>query len=149
LYWNSNGWANDRRQGNDKMNIGEAAAATGVSAKRIRYYEQVGLVDPAPRSNAGYRVYGTRDVHTLRFVRRARRLGFSIEKIGTLLTLWRDQGRSSAEVKTVALKHVDELRCKIDEMQSMVDTLSALATRCDGDDRPDCPILDGLQGSGS
>lgn len=128
------------------MNIGQAAAASGVSAKRIRYYEKVGLVEPAPRSEAGYRVYANQDVHTLGFISQARRLGFSITQIDALLALWRDKDRSSAEVKTIALKHVAELRDKIDEIQSIVDTITDLATRCDGDDRPDCPILVGLQG---
>ncbi|MEE8108311.1 MAG: Cu(I)-responsive transcriptional regulator [Gammaproteobacteria bacterium] len=128
------------------MNIGHAADASGVSAKRIRYYEQIGLIDAATRSGAGYRVYNERDLHALRFIRRARQLGFSISQIDTLLALWRDRKRSSADVKKVALAHVDDLRRKIDELQSMVDTLEDLATRCDGGPRPDCPILVELQG---
>lgn len=128
------------------MNIGHAADASGVSAKRIRYYEQIGLIDAATRSGAGYRIYNERDLHALRFIRRARQLGFSISQIDTLLALWRDRKRSSADVKKVALAHVDDLRRKIDELQSMVDTLEDLATRCDGGPRPDCPILVELQG---
>ena len=128
------------------MNIGQAADGAGVSAKRIRYYEQIGLVDAAKRSGGGYRVYDERDLHSLRFIRRARRLGFSIPQIATLLALWRDQQRSSADVKKVVLAHVEDLRGKIAELQSMVDTLEDLAARCEGDSRPDCPILTELQG---
>jgi MerR family transcriptional regulator, copper efflux regulator len=131
------------------MNIGQAAEATGVSAKRIRYYEQVGLLEPAQRSDAGYRVYEDRDLHTLRFIQRARRLGFSLAQVSELLKLWHDQGRSSGQVKAVAMKHIDELHSKIDELQSMVDTLTHLANRCDGGARPDCPILSELQRSES
>jgi Cu(I)-responsive transcriptional regulator len=131
------------------MNIGQAADATGVSAKRIRYYEQVGLLEPAQRSDAGYRVYEARDLHILHFIRRARRLGFSLPQVSELLALWHDQDRSSRQVKAVAMKHVEELRSKIDELQSMVDTLTHLAKRCDGDERPDCPILTDLQRSES
>jgi len=129
------------------MNIGQAADAAGVPAKRIRYYEQIGLIDAAERSGAGYRVYDEHDLHTLQFVRRSRQLGFSIPEISTLLALWRDRGRSSADVKKVALVHVRELRTKISELQSMVDTLQDLADHCDGDSRPDCPILAELQGT--
>ena len=128
------------------MNIGQAADGAGVSAKRIRYYEQIGLVDAAKRSGAGYRVYDERDLHSLRFIRRARRLGFSIPQIATLLALWRDRQRSSADVKKIVLTHVEDLRGKIAELQSMVDTLEDLAARCEGDSRPDCPILAELQG---
>jgi len=131
------------------MNIGQAATAAGISAKRIRYYEQIGLIDEAARSEAGYRLYGERDLHTLRFVQRARQLGFSISEIVTLLALWRNQRRSSADVKRVALAHVGELRAKIAELQSMVDTLQDLADHCEGDVRPDCPILMQLQGAES
>lgn len=131
------------------MNIGQAADATGVSAKRIRYYEQVGLLEPAQRSDAGYRVYEARDLHTLHFIQRARRLGFSLPQVSELLALWHDQGRSSRQVKAVAMEHVEELQSKIEELQTMVDTLTHLAKRCDGDDRPDCPILRDLQRSES
>ncbi len=131
------------------MHIGQVADSAGVSAKRIRYYEQIGLIDAARRSDAGYRVYEERDLHTVRFIRRARQLGFSIPQIATLLALWRDRQRCSADVKKVALAHVEELRRKIAELQSMVDTLEDLAARCDGGSRPDCPILAELQGVGS
>jgi len=127
------------------MNIGQAAAATGVSAKRIRYYQQIGLIDTAARSAAGYRVFEESDLHTLSFIRRARRLGFSVPKIGTLLELWRDRDRASASVKQLAQAHIAELQEKIEELQSMVDTLQNLAEHCDGDSRPDCPILDNLE----
>ncbi len=131
------------------MNIGQAADGAGVSAKRIRYYEQIGLIVAAKRSDAGYRVYDERDLHTLRFIHRARQLGFSLPQIATLLALWQDRRRSSANVKKVALAHVAELSMKITELQSMVDTLEDLAARCDGDSRPDCPILAELQGVAS
>ncbi|MBO6638086.1 MAG: Cu(I)-responsive transcriptional regulator [Roseitalea sp.] len=128
------------------MNIGEAADASGVSAKMIRYYEQNGLIPPAARTEAGYRVYSEQDVHMLRFIRRARDLGFSVEAIGDLLDLWRDQSRQSADVKRLALEHVGSLRRKIGELEAMADTLEDLATNCSGDHRPDCPILNDLEG---
>ena len=131
------------------MNIGQAAATTGVSAKRIRYYEQIGLLDRAKRSASGYRVFDRNDLHTLNFIRRARGLGFSVPKISTLLELWHDQRRRSADVKRLAETHLDELREKIIELQAMVDTLQHLADRCDGDKRPDCPILRDLESSES
>ena len=131
------------------MNIGQAAAATGVSAKRIRYYEQIGLLGKPRRSASGYRVFDRDDLHTLSFIRRARRLGFSVPKISALLELWQDQGRSSADVKRLVETHLDELREKIGELQAMVDTLQHLADRCDGDKRPDCPILHDLERSAS
>lgn len=129
------------------MNIGEAAQASGVSAKMIRYYESIGLIPPAARSDAGYRHYTSREVHTLRFIRRARDLGFSIEAITRLLALWRDRARNSAEVKRVALDHVAELKHKIIELQQMVGTLEHLAHHCHGDNRPECPIIDELAAS--
>jgi MerR family copper efflux transcriptional regulator len=131
------------------MNIGQAAVATGVSAKRIRYYEQIGLVQSAARSESGYRVYEQQDIHALRFVHRARGLGFSLPEIETLLALWHDSKRSSADVKAVALAHVEELQTKIAELQSMADTLFELANRCDGGARPNCPILKELEGDNS
>jgi Cu(I)-responsive transcriptional regulator len=130
------------------MNIGQAAGASGVSAKMIRHYESIGLLAAAPRSEAGYRRYQARDVESLRFIRRARDLGFSLEAIGGLLDLWRDRGRASSEVKQMALTHVAALERKIEELQAMSRTLSHLAEACHGDDRPDCPILDDLAGHG-
>lgn len=129
------------------MSIGEAAKASGVSAKMIRYYESVGLIRPAARSEAGYRLYGEEGVHALRFVRRARSLGFPLDQVAALLDLWRDKGRASSEVKAVAMRHVRDLKTRIAEMQVMVRTLSHLADHCSGDDRPDCPILDDLAGT--
>lgn len=126
------------------MNIGDVARASGVSTKMIRYYETIGLIPPADRSEAGYRNYGDNDVHTLRFIRRARDLGFSVEQMADLLTLWRDRSRASAEVKKIALEHVEILERKVEELQAMTRTLKHLATNCHGDGRPDCPILDDL-----
>lgn len=126
------------------MNIGEASAASGVSAKMIRYYELIGLVPKADRSESGYRIYGSSDVHTLRFIRRARDLGFSVEQIGELLALWQNRERASADVKRIALDHVDELKRKVTEIEEVIATLSHLAACCHGDDRPDCPIIEGL-----
>ncbi|WP_448207068.1 Cu(I)-responsive transcriptional regulator [Azospirillum sp. sgz302134] len=123
------------------MNIGEAAKASGVNAKLIRYYESIGLIPEAGRTAAGYRVYTASDVNVLRFIKRARTLGFSIDRIQTLVGLWQDRGRSSAEVKRIALDHVAELEAKIAELRAMSDTLKDLAHACHGDDRPDCPIL--------
>lgn len=129
------------------MNIGEAAAASGVSAKMIRYYESIELLRPAAREANGYRVYTDVDVHTLRFVRRARDLGFSIEQIRRLVSLWRDPKRPSARVKAIATEHVVGLKRKILELQSMVSALESLARRCHGDHRPECPILEDLEGA--
>lgn len=131
------------------MNIGEAAQASGVSAKMIRHYESIGLVDAPPRSDGGYRRYDERAVHTLRFVRRARNLGFSLDEIRNLLSLWHDRGRASADVKALTLRHVAELEVKIAELAAMRDTLRALAEACSGDDRPDCPILSDMASDGS
>jgi Cu(I)-responsive transcriptional regulator len=129
------------------MTVGEAARLSGVSAKMIRWYEARGLLPPAPRSEAGYRRYTEADVHTLRFVRRARDLGFAVDGIADLLALWRDRSRRSAEVKTLATGHVAALRRRIAELESMVDTLSHLAESCHGDTRPECPILADLEGA--
>jgi MerR family transcriptional regulator, copper efflux regulator len=126
------------------MNIGAASAASGVSAKMIRHYETIGLLPPAARRNNSYRDYGKREVHELRFIRRARRLGFSTEKIGALLSLWRDRGRPSREVRRIAEAHVKELEARVSEMQAIAWTLRELVRKCHGDDRPDCPILDDL-----
>lgn len=134
--------ADARQQG--FHNIGEAARMSGVSAKMIRHYESIGLIPPATRTFAGYRLYNAADVHRLSFVRRARALGFPIEQIEALLGLWDDRTRASAEVKKLAQAHVEELTAKIGEMQAMQRTLQDLARRCHGDDRPDCPILDDL-----
>lgn len=129
------------------MNIGQAAEASGVSAKMIRYYEQIGLIEPPTRSQSGYRVYAEPNVHTLRFVRRARSLGFSVEETGSLLALWRDRSRASADVKSLALKHVAELEEKAAALQTMAATLRHLASHCHGDQRPECPILDTIGSS--
>ena len=127
------------------MNIGQASKASGVSAKMIRYYEQTGLIPAADRTASGYRDYSDTDVHMLRFVRRARDLGFSVSEIGDLLGLWRDESRQSAEVKQLAQGHVQELERKIKGLQDMVNTLSVLITSCRGDHRPHCPILQRLE----
>jgi MerR family transcriptional regulator, copper efflux regulator len=123
------------------MNIGQAARASGVSAKMIRYYEQIGLVRPAERTDSNYRSFDERNVNELRFIKRARSLGFSVEEIANLLSLWRDRARPSREVKSIADQHVAELEGRIAEMQAMADTLRHLSGCCAGDDRPDCPIL--------
>ena len=126
------------------MNIGDAAAASGVSTKMIRYYERTGLIEAAGRTAAGYRVYTKNDVHTLHFIRRSRDLGFSVAQIENLLALWRDRERASADVKAVALEHVDHLCRKVAEMEAMIGTLKHLAENCSDDSRPDCPILKDL-----
>lgn len=126
------------------MNIGKAAQATGVSAKMIRYYEAQGLIRPADRTEGNYRDFSERDLNDLHFIRRARNLGFSMEEIGRLLSLWRDDARPSREVKALAEKHVADLDARIREMREMADTLRRLADSCAGDDRPDCPILSDL-----
>ena len=126
------------------MNIGQAARAAGVSAKMVRHYEGIGLLPKAGRSASNYRLYGPDDVHVLRFIRRARVLGFPIEDIRELLGLWRNKARPSAAVKKVAARHVDDLRNKIAELESMVHALEHLARHCHGDHRPACPILEDL-----
>ncbi|MDY0873441.1 Cu(I)-responsive transcriptional regulator [Dongia rigui] len=128
----------------ENLNIGAAAKASGVSAKMIRHYESIGLLPEAQRSNGNYRLYGAQDVHNLRFIHRARSLGFPLETIRELLALWRNRQRSSGQVKKLALTHVESLEAKIKEMQEMAAALKHLAHNCHGDDRPDCPILDGL-----
>ena len=127
------------------MNIGEAARASGVSAKMIRYYEQVGLIPAPARLASGYRAYSEKDVHRLRFVRRARDLGFAVDEIQTLLDLWNDRFRHSADVKRIARGHIEDLQQRIASLQQMVDTLQTLMDCCAGDERPDCPILVGLE----
>lgn len=126
------------------INIGEAAAASGVSTKSIRHYEQIGLIPPANRTFANYRLYREADVHTLRFIKSARALGFPIARISELLGLWQNHKRSSADVKKLALQHVAELDSHIRELQRMSLTLKYLASHCHGDHRPECPILEGL-----
>ena len=129
------------------MQIGAAARATGVSAKMIRHYEAIGLIPSADRRDSNYRDYGASDVHRLGFIRRARDLGFSIDEIRDLLRLWGDRDRSSADVKRLTLTHIGELERKIAALQDMRDTLSHLAHCCDGDRRPDCPIIESLEGT--
>lgn len=129
---------------NYPMNIGEAAAATGVSAKMIRHYESIGLIPAPARSLSGYRNYSENEVHTLRFIRHARNLGFSMAQISELLGLWRNQRRSSGKVRDLAQAHIAELEQKIREMTAMKNTLAHLVHCCHGDDRPDCPILENL-----
>ena len=130
------------------MNIGEAAKASGVSAKMIRHYEDNGLIPKTKRTMSGYRMYGENEVHMLRFIRRARDLGFSLAEIKALLGLWGNRRRASADVKKLAMKHVAALDAKIAEMQAMRRTLVDLADHCHGDQRPDCPILEDLAGQG-
>ena len=129
------------------MNIGEAANVSGVSAKMIRYYESIGLIRPPVRTESNYRVYGADEVHVLQFIKRARSLGFSVDETATLLGLWQDKARTSAEVKDIAVRHIRALETKIAELQGMVGTLKHLAHCCGGDHRPDCPILDDLAGT--
>jgi Cu(I)-responsive transcriptional regulator len=128
----------------NSINIGQASKASGVSAKMIRHYEEVGLMPPANRTEAGYRQYSEAEVHSLRFIRHARDLGFSIPQIGELVGLWQNRRRSSSRVKALALAHVAELERKVASLQAMKDTLQHLASCCHGDDRPECPILDRL-----
>jgi len=126
------------------MTIGEAARRTGLPAKTIRYYDSIGLVRPARRTEAGYRVYDEAQVHTLHFVARARALGFTVEQVSQLLTLWQDRERASADVKAVAAQHLADIDRRMAELQRMRDTLSRLMESCQGDHRPACPILDDL-----
>jgi Cu(I)-responsive transcriptional regulator len=128
------------------VDIGAAARASGVSARMIRHYEEIGLVPPAGRTAAGYRVYAAADVHRLRFVKRARDLGFGMAEIAKLLALWNDRHRKSSEVKRMAMRHVAGLECKIAELESMRKTLIELAHHCHGNGRPECPILEDLAG---
>lgn len=126
------------------MNIGAAAQAAGISAKMVRYYEEIGLMPKVPRSEGGYRTYSANDVHTLRFIRQARNLGFSLQQVAELLNLWHDKNRSSSKVKALALAHIADLDKRIRELNAMKDALSNLATHCHGDDRCECPILDSI-----
>ena len=123
------------------LNIGQAAARSGVSAKMVRHYESLGLLPTVHRSDAGYRQYGEKEVHTLRFIRRARTLGFSMAEIAELLKLWQNKRRASADVKRIAMAHVADLERRIAEMEAMKQTLGHLAHCCQGNSRPDCPIL--------
>ncbi len=127
------------------MKIGQASAESGVSQRMIRHYETIGLIPAAARRDSGYRDYDDRDVNSLRFIRRARDLGFSIEEIGKLLALWHDRGRASAEVKALALSRAAELKRKAHELDEMRRSLEHLAANCHGDSRPDCPILTELE----
>ena len=129
------------------MQIGDAAEASGISAKMIRYYEEIGLIPPPKRRDSGYRIYEETDVHRLRFVQRARELGFPVERIRELLQLWNDRKRPSREVKRVALEHIADMNEQIRRMRELVGTLKHLAEACEGDSRRHCPILDELAGS--
>lgn len=128
----------------NQLNIGQAAAVSGVSAKMIRHYEAIGLIPSPPRTEAGYRRYSEKEVHVLRFIRHARNLGFSVKQISELLGLWLDEHRPSSKVKTLAEQHIAELQQKIDELQQMKTELERLVHCCHGDHRPDCPILEQL-----
>jgi len=130
------------------MNIGQAARQSGLSAKMIRYYESIGLLKAASRTDSGYRVYSAQDLHTLTFIKRSRDLGFSLEEVGKLLTLWQDRQRASADVKALAREHIEALSRKIEELASLRDTLQDLVEHCQGDHRPDCPILKDLASGG-
>jgi Cu(I)-responsive transcriptional regulator len=123
------------------LDIGKCARVTGIPAKTIRYYESIGLLPPPKRAENGYRLYGGTEIETLRFVRRARDLGFSLEEVARLLALWRDKNRASADVKALALEHVRALDDRIAKLKDVRETILALAERCHGDHRPDCPIL--------
>jgi len=129
------------------MNIGEAARASGMSAKTIRYYETAGLIATAERTGGGYRVYTQADVHVLRFIKRARDLGFSTGRICRLLDLWQDKSRASRDVKRLALDHIADIAAKIAGMSTVKDAVQELADKCEGNDRPECPILRDLEGS--
>jgi len=128
------------------MNIGQAAKASGLTAKMLRYYERIGLLAPAGRTDSGYRQYGAEDLRVLAFVRRSRELGFSLEEIRQLLSLWQDRQRASADVKALAKRHIAELDLKIAELTRLRSTLGELVSCCHGDARPECPILDSLGG---
>lgn len=127
------------------MNIGEAAKLSGVNAKLIRHYESIGVIPKASRSEAGYRTYSENEVHILTFVKRARSMGFSMKEIKKLVSLWRNKSRASSEVKNLATKHIDEMERKIQELQEMVKSLRHLSKNCNGDHRPDCPIIGSLE----
>jgi MerR family copper efflux transcriptional regulator len=132
-------------KGTDSVNIGTVAGRSGVPPKSIRYYESIGLIEPAERRPNGYRSYSSLDLQTLAFIKRARGLGFSVDEVRDLLDLWRDRSRKSAMVKALAAHHIEALDRKIEELQSMRKALADLVRRCRGDSRPDCPILDDLE----
>ncbi len=131
------------------MNIGEAARLSGVSAKMVRHYESLGLLPQVHRSDSGYRQYTEAEVHTLRFIKRARDLGFSMAEIAELVSLWQNRRRASQNVRRIAQKHADELGERIAAMQAMQHTLAHLVHCCQGNERPECPILDDLAGASS
>lgn len=133
----------------ERFNIGEAARRSNVSAKMVRHYESLGLLPTVERTDAGYRLYTDKEIHTLRFIKRSRNLGFSMLEITELLKLWQNQQRSSQDVRNIAVKHVEDLNQRIDEMQVMKRTLEHLIHCCHGNDRPDCPILDELGNAAS
>ncbi|MCO6056616.1 Cu(I)-responsive transcriptional regulator [Pseudomonas sp. MOB-449] len=130
------------------MNIGQAAKKSGLTAKMIRYYEGIGLLPEAGRTDSGYRQYSSQDLHTLAFIKRSRDLGFSLEEVGRLLELWQDRQRASADVKSLARDHIEALNRKITELAGLRDTLQELVDHCQGDHRPDCPILKDLESGG-
>ncbi|WP_137822940.1 Cu(I)-responsive transcriptional regulator [Pseudomonas sp. D(2018)] len=130
------------------MNIGQAAKKSGLTAKMIRYYEGIGLLPEAGRTDSGYRQYSAQDLHTLAFIKRSRDLGFSLEEVGRLLELWQDRQRASADVKSLARDHIEALNRKIAELEGLRDTLQELVDHCQGDHRPDCPILKDLESGG-
>jgi MerR family copper efflux transcriptional regulator len=130
------------------MNIGQAAKKSGLTSKMIRYYEGIGLLPEAGRSDSGYRQYSNQDLHTLAFIKRSRDLGFSLEEVGRLLELWQDRQRASADVKSLARDHIDALNRKIAELAGLRDTLQELVDHCQVDHRPDCPILKDLESGG-
>jgi MerR family copper efflux transcriptional regulator len=131
------------------MNIGQAALKTGLSAKMIRYYEHIDLLPAADRSDSGYRQYSAQDLHRLAFIKRSRDLGFSLAEVSQLLTLWQDRQRASADVKALAAAHISELNRKISELSGLRDTLNELMNSCQGNERPDCPILKDLESGGN
>ena len=135
---------NESAMSEEPLNIGHAASRSGVSAKMVRHYESLGLLPRIVRTDAGYRQYTDNEVHTLRFIRRSRDLGFSMVEIADLLKLWHNRRRASADVKRIALSHVADLERRMQEMAAMKRTLEKLARACHGDHRPDCPILDEL-----
>ncbi|WP_411823349.1 Cu(I)-responsive transcriptional regulator [Leptospira sp. 'Mane'] len=127
------------------MNIGEVAKLSGLNSKMVRHYESIGLIPKAFRTASGYRTYSENDAHILRFVKKARNLGFSLQDIKKLVSLWRNKSRASSQVKTLALLHLKDMETKIQELQAMASTLKHLTKNCHGDNRPECPILAGLE----